>query len=336
MAIDRLIVIGASSGGTEALTRVIGSFPRHLVAAVCVVRHTAAESPAVLDRILAGAGVLTASMARHGERLRPGHVFVAPPDHHLLVEPGQLCLSRGPRENRFRPAIDPLFRSAAQVYGPRVIGCVLTGNLDDGAAGLWAIRQLGGVAVVQDPSDALYPSMPLNALRRVPDAHTARLDDIGPLLAQLLATSVHATSVEAPPPHLEVEVRIAKDEPPLRAGLLGLGEPSRYTCPECHGTLLALKEGDQVRYRCHTGHAYSVESLLAAVSESIDEALGGAERALQEGELLVRELGDELDPDFDRDRIARIRGQADQAARQAQVVRDLLSDRAAFVAARGD
>jgi two-component system chemotaxis response regulator CheB len=319
---ERLIVLGASSGGIDALTKLVGSLSS----------HTAPESPAVLDRILSGAGTLPASMARHGDRLRSGHVHVAPPDHHLLVEPGQLCLSRGPRENRFRPAIDPLFRSAAQVYGPRVIGCVLTGNLDDGAAGLWSIRRLGGLAVVQDPSDALYPSMPLNALRRVPDAQVARLDEIGPLLGRLVAASVHATPVEAPP-HLEVEVRIAKDEPPIGAGILGLGVPSTYTCPECHGALLAVKEGDQVRYRCHTGHAYNVESLLAAVSEGIDEALGGAERALQEGGLLLRQLGDELDPDFDRDRLARVRAQAEQAARHAQVVRELLGDRAAFVAA---
>ena len=334
MAIDRLIVIGASSGGIDALTTLIGALPADFAAPICVVHHTAPESPAILDRIFGRHSALRVSMARTGDRLRPGQVYVAPPDQHLLIEPGVLCLARGPKENRFRPATDPLFRSAAQVYGPRVIGVVLTGNLDDGAAGLWAIHQLGGIAVVQDPADAQAPSMPSNALRLVPDAHVVAIDRMPALFEQLLATSVHEAAVAAPR-HLEVEVRIAKDEPPLSAGLLGLGEPSTYTCPECHGVLLAMKDGNHVRYRCHTGHAYSVESLAADLSHSIEDALANAERALQEGDLLVRHLADELDPDFDRERIDYLRSQAEQAGRQAQVVRRLLSERAALLVARG-
>ena len=333
MAIERLVVIGASSGGIDALRQLMGALPGDVGAPICVVSHTGPESPAVLDTILARAGTLPTSMARNGERLRNGHVFVAPPDHHLLIEPGVVCLSRGPKENRFRPAIDPLFRSAAQVYGPRVIGVVLTGNLDDGAAGLWAIRQLGGIAVVEDPATAPYPSMPANALRRVPDAHVAPLPRLAALLQQLLATSVHREAV-VPSDNLDIEVRIAKDEPPLHAGVLSLGAASTYACPECHGALMAVREADHTRYRCHTGHAYSTETLLAAVSESIGRALGAAERALQESEMLLRQHADDSDPDFDRDRITSLRRQADHASRQAQAIRTLISERAPVAAER--
>jgi two-component system chemotaxis response regulator CheB len=324
---NRLVVIGASSGGIEALTTLVRVMPANVGAAICVVNHTAPDAPAILHQILARAGTLPATLAKTGDRLRHGHVYVAPPDHHLLIEPGVLCLSRGPRENRFRPAIDPLFRSAAQVYGPRVIGVVLTGNLDDGAAGLWAIRQLGGIAVVQDPATAMYSSMPTHALRRVPGAHVAPLEQLGPLLCQLVATSVH-DEVVAPLGHLEVEVRIAKDEPPLQAGVMDLGSPSLFTCPECHGALLKIEEDSHARYRCHTGHAYSMASLVAAVSERIDDALGNAERALQEGALLIRHRADGCDPDIDRNQVEGLRAQADELSRHAQVLRQLLSQRA--------
>ena len=329
MSVDRLVVVGASSGGIEALGALNAALPPDFAAPICIVSHTAPESPPVLDQILTRAGNLPASMARTGDRLRPGHLYVAPPDHHLLIEPGAVCLSRGPRENRFRPAIDPLFRSAAQVYGPRAIGVVLTGNLDDGAAGLWAIRRLGGVAVVQDPATALVPSMPANALRRVPDAHVVPIDELAAFLQQVLATSVYDGPL-VPLPHVEVEMRIANDQPPLPAGLLSIASPSTYTCPECHGALLALKEDEQVRYRCHTGHAYSPESLLADLAESIEHALGSAERALQEAALLMRQIGTDLDSDVDRDLIAHLRAEADRATSQAQVVRGVLSDRPAL------
>ena len=327
--VNRLIVVGASSGGIEALQTLIGTLPQDYAAPICIVQHASADSPRVLDRILARAVELPVAMARSGDRLQPRRVYVAPPDQHLLIEPGRVRLSRGPKENRFRPAIDPLFRSAAQVYGPRVIGVVLTGSLDDGAAGLWAIRHLGGSAVVEDPATAQFPSMPTHARRRVPDALVAPVPQLGALLQRLLTTSVHESAPPAPE-HLEIEVRIANNEPPLRAGVLGLGTPSSYTCPECHGGLLAVREGGRDRYRCHTGHAYSIESLVAHLSDTIDDALGSAERALQEGGLLARRLAADLDPDFDRDRIAQLSAQADHADAQAQVLRQLLAERAAF------
>src|SRR5436190_23370092 len=161
---NQIVVVGTSAGGIEALRTLAAALPADFRAPMCVVMHTAPQSPGVLHEILSRSGPLVATLACSGERLRAGRVYIAPPDHHLLVEPGKLRVTKGPKENRFRPAIDPLFRSAAQVYGPRAIGVVLTGSLDDGSAGLWAVKQLGGTAVVQDPADALYPAMPQNAM----------------------------------------------------------------------------------------------------------------------------------------------------------------------------
>src|SRR5262245_16612417 len=222
--------------------------------------HSAPEAPGVLDAILSRAGTLPAPNAINGERLQPGHVYVAPPDFHLVVEPGVLRVTKGPRENRFRPAIDPLFRSAAQVYGPGAIGVILTGSLDDGTDGLWAIKQLGGVAIVQDPLDALFPSMPQNAVDHVHVDYILPLADIARKLTELTSAPVEAAAAVEVPEQLRVEVKIAMEHNPIDAGLERIGTPSRFACPECHGVLLELKEGTRTKFRCHTGHAYSIAS----------------------------------------------------------------------------
>ena len=167
MATNQIVVMGASGGGIETLRTLLHALPANFPLPICIVVHSAPEAPGLLAEILNRVGPLKVSHGRNHERLVGGHVYVAPPDCHLLVEPGRLRVTKGPRENRFRPAIDPLFRSAAQVYGPGAIGAVLTGSLDDGTAGLWAIKQLGGTAIVQDPADAECPDMPASALRHV-------------------------------------------------------------------------------------------------------------------------------------------------------------------------
>jgi two-component system chemotaxis response regulator CheB len=182
---DRLVVIGTSAGGIEALRAIAAALPADFPAAIAIVMHLSPQSPGILDDILNRAGPLRADVARGGERLQPGHIYVAPADAHLLVEPGRLRLTRGPKENRFRPAIDPLFRTAAQVYGPAAVGVILTGNLDDGTAGLWAIKKLGGTTVVQDPADAMFPAMPESAVRHVEIDHVVPLAAIAPLLVRL-------------------------------------------------------------------------------------------------------------------------------------------------------
>jgi len=227
----QLVVIGTSAGGLEALRTLVAALPVDFPAALCVVMHTAPQSPGVLHEILGRSGRLPAISPQSAERLLPGRVYVAPPDMHLLVEPGRVRLSKGPKENRFRPAIDPLFRSAAQVFGPGAIGVVLTGNLDDGTAGLWAIKQLGGTAIVQDPAEALYPSMPRSAMRHVAVDHVVPIAGLAPLLVQLTAALVQPSTPVAAPATLEVEVDIAKDKNPVAAGLTNIGEPSAYACP---------------------------------------------------------------------------------------------------------
>src|SRR4051812_28114126 len=258
-----IIVVGASAGGMEALAEVARGLPADLPAAVFVVWHLAPGSLGVLPRVLGEAGPLPAANAADGEEVRPGRVYVAPPDRHLVLEPGRVRVTRGPRENRFRPAVDPLFRSAALASGPRVVGVVLTGALDDGTAGLWAVKARGGVAVVQDPAEATFPWMPRSALAHVRVDHVLPLAHIPPLLARLARGGPAPAEGSPVPEQMGVEARIALGDNALQAGVMGLGPPSPYTCPECHGTLLQMKTGGLLRFRCHTGHAYTLSSLLA-------------------------------------------------------------------------
>jgi two-component system, chemotaxis family, protein-glutamate methylesterase/glutaminase len=323
-----LVAIGASSGGIEALRRIVRELPADFPAAVCVVVHTAADSPGVLDRILTREGGMPAINATTGMRIEPGRMYVAPPDSHLLAEPGHLRLTKGPKENRFRPAIDPLFRSVAQVYGPAAIGVILTGNLDDGTAGLWAIKRLGGVAVVQDPSDAMFPSMPAHASRHVQVDYSVPLTAIPPLLGQLVGMRPDERTTV--PEEVEVEVNIAKEQNALHAGLGRITEPSPFACPECHGVLLRLKDAGPLRFRCHTGHGYSAHSLVAALNEGIENALWNAARALQEGGLLLGHLRSQLEPNANSSQSDHLKRHAQAATRQAEVIRGLLSDREAL------
>ena len=215
MAKKDIIVIGSSTGGIEALRTIVAGLPEDFRASIFIAQHTGSNVPGVLDLILKRAARMPTHAARDKEEIKPGHIYVAPPDRHLLLEPGRICLSRGPKENRFRPAIDPLFRSAAQVYGPRVIGVILTGGLDDGTAGLWAVKQLGGTAIVQDPKDAFVPSMPSSALQFVNVDYCLPLTEIAPILVKLANTQADEKEVYAPPAHLDIEVKIAKLDPAI-------------------------------------------------------------------------------------------------------------------------
>src|SRR5262245_51747405 len=321
----QLVVVGASAGGLEALRELASSLPANFPAAIAVVMHTAPESPGILRDSLDRAGELPAVSPTSGERLEAGHIYVAPSDFHLLIEPGRIRIARGPKENRFRPAIDPLFRTAAQVYGPNAIGIVLTGNLDDGAAGLWAIKQLGGVAIVQHPADALFPSMPESALAYVNVDYVARLDEIGPLLVRLTAAPALAPHAEPAPAHLEIETRIAKQEDPLQAGITRIGDPSQFACPECHGVLREVNGEGRLRFRCHTGHAYSMESLLADISEQIEVQVWNAIRAMQEGHLLMCKVAEHVGrehPSFD---IGSLQERAAGLQRQTETLRKMVT-----------
>ncbi|HEY0378496.1 MAG TPA: chemotaxis protein CheB [Pyrinomonadaceae bacterium] len=321
MPTKNIVVIGASVGGIEALRTIAGGLPAEFPASVFVVLHVAPYSPGILADILDRAGVLSAANAVDGERIQPGRIYVAPPDRHLVIEPNRVRLTRGPKENRFRPAVDPLFRSAAQVYGPRVVGVVLTGYLDDGTAGLWAVKQLGGTTVVQDPLDALAPSMPRSAMRQVSVDYCVPADEIAPLLVRLTGAAVEEEGAFEVPEEMEIEVRIAMEDKALDAGVFKLGEPSNYACPECHGVLLQLKEEKRVRFRCHTGHAYSVDSLLSEITEGVEDSLWNAIRSIEESALLLRHMAEHLTESENGDTAEKFLARAQEAERRADLVR---------------
>ena len=328
MRTKHIVVVGASAGGIEALRELAAGLPEDFPAPICIVLHTSPQAPGVLDAILSRAGALPAGNARDGERLQPRRIYVAPPDCHLLIEPGVVRVTKGPRENRFRPAIDPLFRSAAQVYGPAAIGVVLTGNLDDGTAGLWTIKQLGGVTVVQEPQDALFPSMPLSAMQNVRIDHVVPLSALADLLVRLtkVVAEPAAPAEFAVPESVEVEVKIAKEANPLDAGIQKISEPSVFACPECHGVLLRLKEAGPIRFRCHTGHAYSLESLLADISDGIEDAMWNVIRALEEGELLMRAMAEHVGSHSASDAAALV-DRAAEAKKHSDAIRRLVMAR---------
>jgi two-component system chemotaxis response regulator CheB len=325
----RLVVVGASAGGIEALRTLLGGLPSTFPAAICIVLHTSPDSPGILGEILGRSTALPVEQARDRQRLQSGHVYIAPAGFHLLVEPGLLRVTKGPREHGFRPAIDPLFRSAAQVYGPAAIGVVLTGNLDDGAAGLWVINRLGGTTVVQDPEDAMFPSMPTHAQQHVQVDYSVPLVRIPSLLTDLTSGAAHEVTVAAVPEHIDVEVRIAKEHNPREAGLERLGLPSPYACPDCHGVLLALSQEGRVRFRCHIGHGYSINSLLAAIAARIDDELASAVRSLEEGGLLIERVATQLKEQQDHEGSTRMAAAAQRVRLQAAAIRELSRERPA-------
>lgn len=270
-----MVVIGGSAGGIEVLRELVGGLPADLPAAVLVVIHLPGQTSGALPRILDRCGVLPARPAEHDEPLRPGRIYVAVPDHHLLIHQDRIWLSRSPRQNRARPAVDVLFRSAARWSGPRTIGVVLSGALDDGAAGLAAIRARGGVAVVQDPGDAMFDGMPRAALAAIGgNASTVPAGRLAGHVVDLVGQAAGAP-IAPPDEHLIVETDMAEAERPIvfPADALPIGEPVGLGCPECTGGMSIVERGASRSYRCHVGHVYSPHTLLAAQQEKTEAAL---------------------------------------------------------------
>ena len=310
-----IIVIGASAGGVDALPRLIASLPVNLPASVFVVLHIPAQGPDLLPKIIRRTASLSVSHAVGGESVRKGHVYVAPPDHHLQVDGTRVRLSRGPRENFHRPSIDALFRSAAESYGPRVVGVVLTGNLDDGTAGLHAVKSAGGIAIVQDPKDALVPAMPRSALRNVKVNHCVPLAEIAPLLVQL------ATTRDVPKSKKGIS-RMKKRTLNPKEMEKEFGMPTSFVCPECNGPLWETKAGPSLQFRCHVGHAYSPDSLLADHADGLERALWSAVRTFDERAGLLRRLGERecYSESIGRNWVAK----AKEHERHAEAIRKLL------------
>jgi two-component system chemotaxis response regulator CheB len=317
-----IVVIGASAGGIEALSRLLKGVPAKFPASIFVVLHIAPNSPGYLPDILARAGQLRAEHAREGKPFHQGRIYAAPPDHHLMLEAdGLMRVVRGPKENRSRPAVDPLFRSAALAFGPRVIGVVLSGGLDDGTAGLRGIKMCGGTAIVQDPADAVVSSMPATALRHVSVDYCRPAREIGPLLAELVSKTVpqHIVPEADMRKQLEIEDAITKGASGSEA-VTRIGHPSLFTCPECHGTLLRIRGEKPWRFRCHTGHAFSADSLLSELTEATEETIWNAIRSIQESSMLMTHLADHW-RDSDPDVAAELARKAEAAQRRADMVR---------------
>jgi len=287
-----IIVLGASAGGVEALKTVIGGLPSDLPAAVFVVLHIPAGNVSLMPSIINREGTLPAHHPNDFEEITHGKVYVAPPDHHLLVDCEFVRVTRGPTENHHRPAVDPMFRSAAVSYGPRVIGVVLTGTLDDGTAGLQAIKKRGGLAIVQDPKDALYSGMPSSAIENVAVDHILPINEIAPMLAQLVQSPVPDDTLYPVPAGMQLETDIAAMKPTGVADANKLGKPSGFTCPECHGSLWEIDNGKMLRFRCQVGHAYSVNSVLEAQSHALESAIWAALRSFEERIAMSQRLAD--------------------------------------------
>jgi two-component system chemotaxis response regulator CheB len=283
-----IIVLGASAGGVLALSDVIGSLPADLPAAVFAVLHVSPHATSALPRILSRAGDLTAVHPKNGkEEIRPGQVYIAPPDRHLAIENGHVKTTREASENGHRPAVDVLFRTAARYYGPRVVGVVLTGNLDDGTAGLADIKERGGVAVVQDPDDADHPGMPTSAILHVPVDHVVPIAEIGNLLDHLAREPVSPEALAVFQEAFRMSTREEKKQD--LDGERG-GVPSAFTCPDCGGSLFEKLGQEPLHFRCRTGHAYSPETLGAKQADTLETALWAALRSLEEQAALSRRM----------------------------------------------
>jgi len=319
-----VVVIGASAGGVSSLMSLVRCLPRELEAAVAVAVHVPEESPSALPAILSREGPLRAAHAIDAEPLHHGRIYVAPPGRHLLVKRRTVRSVNGPNENRHRPAVDALFRTAARSHGRRTIGVVLSGSLDDGTAGLLSVKQHGGAALVQDPEEAMFSGMPTSAIENV------AVDFVGEVsaLASELVRRIAVLAADDSEANMSDDGADALDVVEMDRGTPDPNEwsasPSGYTCPECHGALFERQDGTLIRFRCRTGHAYSQETLVASQTHGVESALWIALRALEENSALLRRMGDRAEERGLERSAQRFRTQASGVDMRARVIREAL------------
>jgi two-component system, chemotaxis family, protein-glutamate methylesterase/glutaminase len=250
----------------------------------------AAYGESHLPEILSRSGKLKASHAKDGEAIQLGRIYIAPPNFHLLLDDEKVVVKKGPKENRFRPSIDALFRSAAYTYGARVISIVLSGMLDDGTSGMWTVKRMGGITIIQDPHEAVCPSMPHNVMEYVDVDYSVPVNEMGNILQQLIGEEVnHIPQLPADEfMRLKTEVAIASENTSCEMGIINMGHPSALTCPECSGALTMMKDGKLTRYRCHTGHAYTSNSLLENASKTTEDNMWKAVKSIEEVMMLLK------------------------------------------------
>ena len=319
-----IIVIGASAGGVEALSQLVKELPPNLHATLFVGLHFPSNGVSLLPQILNRYNTLPALHPRDGDRIQPGRIYVVPPDSHLIIQANHVRLSRGPRENGHRPAIDVLFQSAARTYRQRVVGVVLSGMLDDGTAGIVTIKAFGGVAIVQDPDEALFSAMPRNAIEHAHIDHILKLADIPPQLVQLAQKPIEEVKEDSMPRGKEPDHEIiAQDQTAFERGERS-GSPSTLTCPDCGGVLWELRDENLVRFRCHVGHAYSLDSLVSSQTNDVEHALWSAVRALEEQAALARRMAHHAQQQNRPKSMEQFLKREQNAERNADLVRQLL------------
>lgn len=302
-----IVVIGASAGGVDAVLELAARLPADLPAAVFVVIHIQPGFDSKLPELLTLRGRLPATHAVHGEAIAPGRIYVAPPDTQLLVRNGYVEVVRGPKENGHRPSVDALFRTASTAYGPRVIGVVLTGYLDCGTAGMLSIKARGGLAVVQDPSDAKVAEMPSSVIKHVPVDHVTTLGELPALLSSLAREAAGDWPAQVRSEVLQIEGS-------------ELGGPAELVCPACNGKITESELGGFQMFRCHVGHAYSLKSISGAQAEEVERALWAAARALDEAAALARRLVSSARGEMRQ----RFIEKAEAQSQQADVIRELI------------
>ena len=307
MAKHDIIVVGASAGGVEAVQKLVRELPGTMPAVLFVVMHLSPRTRSYLAEILTRAGHLAAIQAEDNMPIQPGRIYVAPPDYHLIIERDHIHVSLGPKEQHQRPSINVTFRSAALAYVDRVVGVVLTGDMDDGTSGLWEIKRRGGIAVVQNPEEAIFPSMPLSALREIEVDYTVNLPEMGPLLCRLAFEDGDRKRPLA---------EVTNMEPRL----------TDLTCPDCRGTIWEVPRGTSSEYRCRVGHSYSAKTMLAEHFSTQEKALYSAVVALEEGSSLAKRLVDKLDPQFREPLLE----EAGNREREAETLKKLLENRRSF------
>jgi two-component system chemotaxis response regulator CheB len=332
-----VIVVGFSAGGVEAMARLAAGLPSDLPAAVLVVHHFPGNSVSVLPNILARSGNLPAAHCRHDQPIEPGRIYVAPPDRHMIVVGNRIHLTRGPRENGHRPAIDPLFRTAAQSFGPRVVSVLLSGSLDDGTVGMMAVKQHGGTAIVQDPEEAMYSGIPTSAIQRVDVDHILTIQQIAELLPRLARETVARQEGR--------EAMIPEDheqDDPSEGGAAAIhegplpGPPTALTCPECGGAIWESVSGNLDRYRCHVGHAYTADSMVNAQAALVETALWTAVRTLEEKAELSNRLAERSRHRGLKRLAERYQEAVENARHGSDAIRQLLLTGAAESATGGD
>ena len=324
MAKRDIIVIGASAGGIDPLKILVQSLPKDFPASIFIVMHIPPHAPSKLPDILGRAGKLEARHPEDKEKIKTGKIYVAPPDHHLLIEDDHVIVRKGPKENRFRPSIDALFRSAAYVHGIRVTGVILTGALDDGTSGMWMIKRRGGKTIIQDPEEATYPEMPSSVQEFVETDYSLPAAEIGAILSQLVLEEVEEKQ-ELPKnewERLALEVKIATEDNAFEKDIMDMGKMAAFTCPDCHGALIRLQEGRRIRYRCHTGHSFTASSLLSGITETVEDTLWQAMRGLEETTMLLQHIGEHIMDTGDHDTANLFLKKANDTAARARVVHD--------------